>query len=1332
MKRYMNYGGRSFAAGGAMPMEQLTEFNGGGRHEENSLGGIPQGMNPDGQMNLVEEGETKFDAENYIYSDSLKIDKELAEAFNLSPKMVGKTFADASKTAGRKKSKREGDAIEMAANEKDLMNLMEAQEAFKQARIEEKLQEIAELDPNALPALMGQGQPQGGPQGDPAMGGQMQEAPMDEQAMMEQQMMAEQQQGGGQPSPEEMAMMEQQQNMAMGQQEGMMRSGGFTDPPSKLGNSNMYYNPVKPVLESMDFNIGTGAGPNMGMNEGLDMTGGVTDELTDMGPAYLQSLQGASNPAPNPTLNTSGFTGMIKNKSGGYINRSYAPGGFMGMNMANAGAMGVSADPKGCPCTRVSGSSAASTVYSPECCGEGFDEQATKGLNYIREKRDGTYKSKGIPKRHIKSLEKYDVNYDEHGEYNRNRVDNGINNVSASQGNFANFDLDLLNEEQKNIVSSPEFRANPTAFRGQLPRGYVRDAKKVKQALDWKPIGEKKWDFNPYDRPDETPNKIPFFNRDDIREFKGELPKTKSHEHDIFSDMFKDGKRSGDGEIQTTWDKMPFKHIRERETEDAEGNTLRRPSNLFLGVKGDTTRRFYLDPFNEEAKFRRQQRRSNRNEFGGSLMQSGQESGINPMQGINQASNMGGMLGGGLAGQNLNLNQGLASQMRKGGKMCYGCGGKMHNYGGRMNQMASGGEIVAGIGSGLYGLGEGLLDTLTFGLTDELTDRGYEKLKSIGPDADGNAGDMIRGGANAAGAIGGAVLTGGAASGAAISEGSEGIGETLGAVGKQTGNDTYTKIGKGVSGAGQVAGMLVGDAGGAAGAADAAGKAGKAVGTSSEMVSKLGVVPEMFETAEMTSNAANAAAKAAKAAEMTSKFNKVGEIAQNDLVQLGVNTGSQAIGASTQNAAQTQAEEFAAEQARIERERRTLQGNKGFVNGGYMGTRFYKGGGRLYNTGGPLTLKKNVTNPDGTTIEQDIVYNSMEELLADTEMVNRYGGKEAVKQAFSDRFKKNKTLTDNIPTAITNPIGTIEDQVLNPAPEENPAMVSYIEQMKAQNMADQQEAIRVAEQPQYMPQVKQLPIMSPGILTMPENNQEMIIPDTPEPILEETDSKVKKSIEGVVNPKLIEDDNEVDVDVDQTDVNRDYSFKESPGQFAAKMAAPMMNLYSGLFDKYDPRFEPEFQKIEAPKLNYTESINSIRRNAAKIKKSFNKVGSNPGNLLAISQQTNSLEAQTIQQIDVINAKLEFEAGKLNNSQKQRLEKTKKELELGFAEAKRKSLQESAKQFQEIATTNQANELAQQYAAMGAENIGKVEYKTLVEQLGELLKKRKENKNKKKK
>ena len=87
---------RAFADGG--PMEaQLTEFSEGGRHEENPLGGIPQGTAPDGRVNLVEQGETKLNSENYIFSDSLKVDKATAEEFALPKNEVGKTFAEISK-----------------------------------------------------------------------------------------------------------------------------------------------------------------------------------------------------------------------------------------------------------------------------------------------------------------------------------------------------------------------------------------------------------------------------------------------------------------------------------------------------------------------------------------------------------------------------------------------------------------------------------------------------------------------------------------------------------------------------------------------------------------------------------------------------------------------------------------------------------------------------------------------------------------------------------------------------------------------------------------------------------------------------------------------------------------------------------------------------------------------------------------------------------------------------------------------------------------------------------------------------------------------------------
>lgn len=73
----------------------LTEFNVGGSHEQNPLGGIPQGMGANGKMNTVEEGETKKD--NYVFSDRLKLDENLIKKYNLPKNLKGKTMAEASK-----------------------------------------------------------------------------------------------------------------------------------------------------------------------------------------------------------------------------------------------------------------------------------------------------------------------------------------------------------------------------------------------------------------------------------------------------------------------------------------------------------------------------------------------------------------------------------------------------------------------------------------------------------------------------------------------------------------------------------------------------------------------------------------------------------------------------------------------------------------------------------------------------------------------------------------------------------------------------------------------------------------------------------------------------------------------------------------------------------------------------------------------------------------------------------------------------------------------------------------------------------------------------------
>ena len=81
------------------PENILTEFNSGGKHYENILGGIPQGMNSKGTMNTVEEGETKVG--NYVFSDRFKITPEDVQKYSLPKNYKNKTISQASKLANK-------------------------------------------------------------------------------------------------------------------------------------------------------------------------------------------------------------------------------------------------------------------------------------------------------------------------------------------------------------------------------------------------------------------------------------------------------------------------------------------------------------------------------------------------------------------------------------------------------------------------------------------------------------------------------------------------------------------------------------------------------------------------------------------------------------------------------------------------------------------------------------------------------------------------------------------------------------------------------------------------------------------------------------------------------------------------------------------------------------------------------------------------------------------------------------------------------------------------------------------------------------------------------
>ena len=257
-------GGRAFADGG-----QLTQFTEGSTHEQNPLGGIPQGFAPDGKLNLVEQGETKLNAADYVFSDQIKVSKETATLYDLPKNTIGKTFADASKKANRPNSRRENDTIEQVAIQRDLENLMQAQEQQKETEKQAAIAEMQAKYPDVQ--VVDQAAMQ---QANADMQAGMQQPMMDEAAMMQQQQqMAPPAQAPQEMDPAMMAQMEQQ---------GMMSHGG------KMYNMGGHMYGAGGGMMALR---GLGAAA-YGIGEGVldTLTFGLTDNLTDKGYEKLSQL----------------------------------------------------------------------------------------------------------------------------------------------------------------------------------------------------------------------------------------------------------------------------------------------------------------------------------------------------------------------------------------------------------------------------------------------------------------------------------------------------------------------------------------------------------------------------------------------------------------------------------------------------------------------------------------------------------------------------------------------------------------------------------------------------------------------------------------------------------------------------------------------------------------------------------------------------------------------------------------------------------------------------------------------------------------------------------
>jgi hypothetical protein len=290
----------SFADGGP-----LTEFNAGGTHEQNPLGGIPQGTAPDGRPNLVEQGETKLDAANYIFSDNIKVNKETAEQFNLSKTDIGRTFADVSKKLNRPNSRRETDSIENVAKERELEALMAAQETQKEAELQKDIQMMTAKHPQFMEAMMQQQsvQPMGMPQAPPP------------EAMAEQMPPEGMQMDPNQIPPEMLAQMEgaQQGMPVMRMGGGMYKCGGkmYNFGGYMYANGGRMYDPGGPLLGGATTGSGYMSGFTQGYNPNLNAelinpwaSNNQTIMNNMMNPSSTSPLYNLESPLSTPLGNT--------------------------------------------------------------------------------------------------------------------------------------------------------------------------------------------------------------------------------------------------------------------------------------------------------------------------------------------------------------------------------------------------------------------------------------------------------------------------------------------------------------------------------------------------------------------------------------------------------------------------------------------------------------------------------------------------------------------------------------------------------------------------------------------------------------------------------------------------------------------------------------------------------------------------------------------------------------------------------------------------------------------------------------------------------------------
>lgn len=128
----------------------LNQFNAGGSHSQNPLGGIPMGADGKGTPNTVEQGETMKG--DFVYSDRITLTKDMVGQFNLPKGLTGKTVAEATKILDKRFEGR-NDKITNSTKTNMLNRIAQAQETIKAKQ--DELAAAKNANSTEVPDMMG-------------------------------------------------------------------------------------------------------------------------------------------------------------------------------------------------------------------------------------------------------------------------------------------------------------------------------------------------------------------------------------------------------------------------------------------------------------------------------------------------------------------------------------------------------------------------------------------------------------------------------------------------------------------------------------------------------------------------------------------------------------------------------------------------------------------------------------------------------------------------------------------------------------------------------------------------------------------------------------------------------------------------------------------------------------------------------------------------------------------------------------------------------------------------------------------------------------------------